>query len=193
MKFIALLFFSCLLVNCGTKKSTTTYYNENVHEEQAKYIVYDPLPEEDKIYFSKKLEVDKDEIINGKLYKFIKEWEGTKYVYGGETKQGIDCSALMQHLYKEVYDCTLPRTAEQMGLDKRFYLFKMTKNLKEGDLVFFRITDEKIISHVGIYLKNNKFFNANLAGGASISDLKSDYWRKFYVVSGRLKNGKENE
>ncbi|VXB92901.1 Lipoprotein Spr [Flavobacterium sp. 9AF] len=193
MKNIALLFLSLLFINCGSKKSTTTYYNENTYEEKANYVTYDPLSEEDKKYFSKKLEVSQDEIINGKLYKFIKEWEGTKYVYGGETKQGIDCSALMQRLFKEVYNCELPRTAEEMGLDKRFHLFKLTKNLKEGDLVFFRITEERIISHVGIYLKNNKFFNANLSGGASISDLKSEYWKKFYVVSGRLKNEKTNE
>ncbi|NJM78906.1 MAG: C40 family peptidase [Flavobacterium sp.] len=37
------------------------------------------------------------------------------------------------------------------------------------------------------------FFNANVSGGASISDLKSDYWRKFYVVSGRLKTSIKND
>lgn len=97
----------------------------------------------------------------------------------------------MQRLFKKVYNCSLPRTAEEMGLDEKFHLFKSTKHLKEGDLVFFRITDERIITHVGVYLKNNKFFNANLSGGASISDLKSNYWKKFYVVSGRLKTPDE--
>lgn len=191
MRLIAFLFFASLLISCGSKKNTYIYNDESINpetpENTSNYVVYDPVPENDKVYFAKKLGVDKNEILNGKLYSFIKEWEGTKYVYGGETKAGIDCSALMQHLFRSVYNCALPRTAEQMGLDEKFHLFKSTKHLKEGDLVFFRINDERIITHVGIYLKNNKFFNANLTGGASISDLKNDYWKKFYVVSGRLK------
>lgn len=186
------------MISCGSKKNTTTMYNddsiiESKAETDKDYVVYEPVPEELKVYFSKKLDVKKEEILNGKLYNFIKEWEGTKYVYGGETKYGIDCSALMQHLFKKVYDCSLPRTAAEMGLDERFNLFKSTKHLKEGDLVFFRLNDERIITHVGIYLKNNIFFNANVSGGASLSSLKSDYWRKFYVVSGRLKTSNKNE
>ncbi len=195
MRLIALLFFSSLLINCGSKKNSSSYNDDNIYNEPTEnknnYIVYEPLPEEDKVYFANKLGVNKDEILDGKLYSFVKEWEGTKYIYGGETKAGIDCSALMQRLFKKVYNCSLPRTAEEMGLDEKFHLFKSTKHLKEGDLVFFRITDERIITHVGVYLKNNKFFNANLSGGASISDLKSNYWKKFYVVSGRLKTPDE--
>ncbi|NJM78907.1 MAG: C40 family peptidase [Flavobacterium sp.] len=147
--FLLVSFFSC-----GSKKNTTTVYNEEVVvENEKKYEIYEPVPEDIKVLYAKKLNVPKQEIVNGKLYRFIKEWEGTKYVYGGETKYGIDCSALMQHLFREVYNCSLPRTAEEMGLDKRFNLFTSTKHLKEGDLVFFRINDERMITHVGIYFK----------------------------------------
>lgn len=194
MRLIILFFATYIVVSCGSKKNTTTVYHEDtVVENEKKYEVFDPVPEDIKVHYAKKLNVSKNEILNGKLYRFIKEWEGTKYVYGGETKYGIDCSALMQHLFREVYNCSLPRTAEEMGLDERFYLFQATKHLKEGDLVFFRLNDDRMITHVGIYLKNNMFFNANVSGGASISNLKSDYWRKFYVVSGRLKTSNKNE
>ncbi|CAM4124089.1 MULTISPECIES: C40 family peptidase [Flavobacterium] len=191
MRLIAFLFISSLLISCGSKKNTSIYNDESINPESpentSNYVVYEPVREEDKVYFANKLGVNKSEILNGKLYSFIKEWEGTRYVYGGETKAGIDCSALMQHLFKRVYNCVLPRTAEEMGLNEKFDLFKSTKHLQEGDLVFFRINNDRMITHVGIYLKNNKFFNANLSGGASISDLKNSYWKKFYVVSGRLK------
>ncbi|WP_339887648.1 C40 family peptidase [uncultured Flavobacterium sp.] len=190
-KNIFLLFFSLLLLSCGSQKKSSFFNEDTVYQEPAgnvsDYVIYEPLPEEDKVYFANKIGVEKEEILDGKLYKFLKEWEGTNYVYGGETKSGIDCSALMQRLFNKVYNYNLPRTAAEMGFDKNIEQFKSRKHLREGDLVFFRITDEKIISHVGIYLKNNKFFNANLSGGASISDLNSPYWRKFYVVSGRLK------
>ncbi|WP_296144519.1 C40 family peptidase [uncultured Flavobacterium sp.] len=145
------------------------------------------LSEEDKKYFARKLDVSKEEILNEKLYNFIKSWEGTKYVYGGETRTGIDCSALMQYLYSYVYDKDLPRTAVEMSLDSRIELFKPHGKLREGDLVFFRITEEKIISHVGIYLKNNKFFAANQYGGVEIVSLKKGYWKKNFMAAGRFK------
>lgn len=145
------------------------------------------LSDEDKKYFAKKLNVGQEEILNDKLYNFVKSWEGTKYIYGGETRNGIDCSALMQHLYTYVYNKDLPRTAVEMSLDGRIELFKPDGRLREGDLVFFRITDEKIISHVGIYLRNDKFFSANQSGGAEISSIKKAYWKKNFMAAGRFK------
>ena len=144
------------------------------------------LTPEDKAYFSKALDVNQDEITNVKLYNFIKAWKGTPYVYGGNTRNGIDCSALMRELYLYVYNKKLSRTAAEMAMDKRMELFKQKDNLREGDLVFFRITDEKIITHVGIYLKNGKFFSANQDGGSEISSLKKSYWKKNFITAGRF-------
>lgn len=156
-------------------------------EARPKYTYATTLSEEDRGYFAKKLDVSKDEIINEKLYIFIKSWEGTKYVWGGETRKGIDCSALMQQLYSFVYKKELPRTAAEMTLDNRIELFKPNEKLREGDLVFFRLNDERIITHVGIYLRNNKFFAANLVGGVEIASLKKSYWKKNFMAAGRFK------
>lgn len=145
------------------------------------------LSDDDRKYFAKKLNVSESEILNEKLYNFIKSWEGTQYIYGGETRNGIDCSALMQHLYTYVYNKDLPRTAVEMSLDSRIELFKPDGRLREGDLVFFRITEEKIISHVGIYLRNGKFFAANQGGGVEISSIKKAYWKKNFMAAGRFK------
>jgi len=156
-------------------------------EARPKYTYPTVLSEEDRSYFAKKLDVSRDEIINEKLYIFIKSWEGTKYVWGGETRKGIDCSALMQQLYSFVYKKELPRTAQEMTLDNRIELFKPNEKLREGDLVFFRLNDERIITHVGIYLRNNKFFAANLVGGVEIASLKKSYWKKNFMAAGRFK------
>lgn len=152
----------------------------------AKPVYNTVLSDADRKYFADKLGVKPADILNEKLYNFVKAWEGTKYVYGGENRKGIDCSALMRELYSYVYDRKLPRTAAEMALDKRVDLFKVKENLREGDLVFFRITDEKIISHVGIYLKNGKFFSANQYGGTEISSLKHSYWKKNFITAGRF-------
>jgi lipoprotein Spr len=144
------------------------------------------LTENDVKYFAKKLEVSEAQIDNVKLYNFVKAWEDTPYVYGGETRNGIDCSALMRELYSYVYGKKLSRTASEMAMDKKVELFKQKENLREGDLVFFRITDEKIITHVGIYLKNDRFFSANQYGGTEISSLKKPYWKKNFITAGRF-------
>ena len=58
--------------------------------------------------------------------------------------------------------------------------------LKEGDLVFFKI-DSKEISHVGIYLQNNKFIHATTKAGVMIDDLNEEYYRKYFKGGGAIK------
>lgn len=180
------------MVSCRSQKEFTItdelVASETRKKEKKPKYTYDTfLTEDDKKYFAKRLDVNKEEIINERLYNFIKSWEGTKYVWGGESRNGIDCSALVQQLYSYVYKKELPRTAEEMTLDKRLELFKSDEKLREGDLVFFRLNDERIITHVGIYLKNDKFFAANLVGGVEIANLKKQYWKKNFMAAGRFK------
>ncbi|TRW25674.1 NlpC/P60 family protein [Flavobacterium zepuense] len=155
-------------------------------DKSGKPIYSTTLTDNDKQYFAKKLAVTEPQIYNVKLYNFIKAWEGTPYIYGGTTRNGIDCSALMRELYSYVYGKNLSGTASDIAMDKKIELFKQTENLREGDLVFFRITDEKIITHVGIYLQNDRFFSANRYGGTEISSLQKPYWEKNFITAGRF-------
>ena len=59
------------------------------------------------------------------------------------------------------------------------------EDLKEGDLVFFKIKS-KAISHVGVYLGNNKFAHASSSRGVMISNLNEAYWKRYYYKGGRL-------
>jgi len=189
--FIVAVMASCL-TSCGSKKDvaiTDEHVGKEISNKKkhvAKPVYNTILSDNDRKYFADKLGVKTIDIDNDKLYNFVKSWEGTKYVYGGENRQGIDCSALMRELYSYVYNRKLPRTAAEMAMDRRIDLFKSKENLREGDLVFFRITEEKIITHVGIYLKNDKFFSANQSGGSEISSLKHSYWKKNFITAGRF-------
>lgn len=121
------------------------------------------------------------------LYKFIDEWYGVKYTYGGNDKSGIDCSAFVQKAYEEVFCTELVRTARD-----QFHSCRMIwdiDNLIEGDLVFFR-TRGKRISHVGIYLANNFFVHASTTGGVMISSLTEAYWSKRFAGAGKISKGK---
>lgn len=121
------------------------------------------------------------------LYYQMYEWLGTRYRFGGETKKGIDCSAFTGIIYDKVYKRTLPRDSRSM--------YKMTtpisrSEMKEGDLLFFRIRRGQV-SHVGVYLGNNKFVHASTSQGVIISDLNEDYYRRYFYKAGRIKSQTE--
>ena len=119
---------------------------------------------------------------NASLKKEVDQWLGVPYKYGGTTKQGVDCSGFCGNVFKNVYNVSLGRSAQD--------IFDQSKPvnrsaLKEGDLVFFKINSSRV-SHVGIYLSDNKFVHASTSRGVIISDLGEAYWTKYYFASGRI-------
>ena len=128
------------------------------------------------------MDVTVEKLENLPLLTIIDKWWGTKYCLGGSTDNCIDCSAFTQVILREVYQQQLPRTAqEQFTFCEKVEL----EELREGDLVFFS-TSEKEVSHVGVYLTNNKFTHASTSGGVMISDLNEPYWHGKYKGAGRV-------
>ncbi len=123
-----------------------------------------------------------EKLTNIPLLETIDKWWGTKYCMGGSTDNCIDCSAFTQIVMRDVYQQSLPRTSqEQYAASERIEL----DDLHEGDLVFFN-TGGRDISHVGIYLLNNKFVHAATSGGVMISDLNDKYWQPKFRGAGRV-------
>ena len=134
--------------------------------------------------FSKLLNCEVESLPQPRMYQTIYEWLGTPYKYSGDCKEGIDCSGFVCMLYKKSFDITLAQRAAD--------IFKEVKPLKksalkEGDLVFFKIKQKKI-SHVGVYVGNNKFVHASVQNGVIISDLDEAYYKKYFYKGGRVKN-----
>ncbi|WAG67918.1 SH3 domain-containing protein [Clostridium estertheticum] len=102
---------------------------------------------------------------------------GIPYIWGGATTSGFDCSGLVQYIYKSI-GVTLPRTTyQQVGEGSSVSI----NNLEVGDLVFFIGN-----AHVGIYVGNNKFIEAQKSGTlVKIADL-SGYWRTSFVTGRRI-------
>ena len=122
-----------------------------------------------------------EKLTNIPLLEVIDKWWGTRYCMGGVTDNCIDCSAFTQIVMREVYQQNLPRTSqEQFNACEKIEL----EDLREGDLVFFN-TGGKDISHVGVYLLNNKFVHAATSGGVMISDLNDKYWQPKFRGAGR--------
>jgi cell wall-associated NlpC family hydrolase len=105
----------------------------------------------------------------------FREWRGTPYKLGGNSKAGIDCSAFVQQTLSTHFNVNAPRTTTQqvqMGeaVDR--------DNLKVGDLLFFRTG--YTTKHVGFYLGGGQFLHASTKVGVTISKLDDLYWRKTF-------------
>ncbi|TCV90358.1 C40 family peptidase [Sulfurirhabdus autotrophica] len=110
---------------------------------------------------------------------------GVKYKYGGSSPEtGLDCSGFVGHVFESAAGLVLPRSASEISTVGS----KVTKSeLRPGDLVFFK-TMRKAISHVGIYLGNNRFIHASSSstGSVLISNMKESYWAKRFMTANRV-------
>lgn len=128
--------------------------------------------------------------------KFINEVKshiGSSYKIGATGPSNFDCSGLILYSALKATEIQLPRTASAQF---RYVNVIPLSECEPGDLLFFRTTGSKDISHVGVYIGNNQFISALSDGanrGVSVSDLNSSYWKTRCVGAGQfLPAGKYN-
>jgi cell wall-associated NlpC family hydrolase len=106
---------------------------------------------------------------------------GVPYRLGGISRQGIDCSAFVQILYRDALGLDLPRTtADQVEIGASV----PAHELLPGDLVFFRPYNRN--RHVGVYLSRGEFVHASTSNGVMISRLDEPYWKDHYWTARRI-------
>lgn len=119
------------------------------------------------------------------ILKNAKKHLGESYVWGGTHPGGFDCSGYVQYVYKKE-GVQIPRTAnEQAKVGKEVSRFE----LKKGDLLFF-LTDKSRnipITHVGMYLGNDKFIHAaSKRKGIIITSFNKSKYSKLFVKATRI-------
>lgn len=104
------------------------------------------------------------------LVSEAERWIGTKYIYGGESRSGTDCSGFIQSVFSSL-GVSLPRTAASQ--------YKYTKRVKKsdirkGDLVFFE--NKGKVSHVGLIVGDGKMIHASTSRGVVLDQMNKPYY-----------------
>jgi len=177
--YLYILGSTVMLSSCGSGKKTIASTNTTSTNQESKRSKEKKLKET----YATLLGVSPHDVDNLLLYSFIDDWYGVPYKFAGKSKQGIDCSDFVSVLFDKVYGTNLMGNCSDLISQCRPI---KEEDLKEGDLVFFKI-NSKNISHVGVYLQNHHFVHASVHSGIVISDLNMDYYKKYFYKAGRLK------
>lgn len=131
--------------------------------------------------------VKKRKVIENDLIHYAKSFIGIPYRFGGEDEYGIDCSAFVRKVYQRM-GIFLPRTSRQQYSDDRMYTVRM-ENLQEGDLLFFKKSPYARISHVAIYIGDQKIIHSSSSeGGVYISKIENDnIWGQQFYAAKRIR------
>lgn len=123
--------------------------------------------------------------VRQEVVNYAKTFLGVRYVYGGSTPSGFDCSGFTKYVFDH-FNVSLQRTSAAQ------YSTSVTKinksELQAGDLVFFSSTaGSSKVGHVGIYIGNGSFIHASSPGDVvKIDTMNSGYYLSHYVGSGRV-------
>jgi len=119
-----------------------------------------------------------------KLLMEIIKYLNTPYKYGGNSTNGIDCSAFTQTVYHNVLSVDLDRSAREQF--RQGVEIESRDSLKFGDLVFFNTRRRVKPGHVGIYIGDDLFAHASSRNGVIVSSLDQDYYSKRFMGGRRI-------
>ncbi len=107
---------------------------------------------------------------------------GTPYRWGGSNDTGFDCSGMVQYIYKNAVNVSLPRTSRDMAAASRTI---RRQDLQTGDLVFFDTAGNGTVSHVGLYLGEGRFLHSPRSGSTVQTErLDKPYYAKRFIKAG---------
>jgi cell wall-associated NlpC family hydrolase len=108
------------------------------------------------------------------------QFVGARYIYGGSSPRGFDCSGLTSYVYRQL-GVNLPHKASAQ-FSERYGQRVSMGNLAPGDLVFFANTAGRGITHVALYVGNGMMVSANTPRtGVQYVSLYGQYWQSHFA------------
>lgn len=117
------------------------------------------------------------------IVQVAESYAGSRYVSGGSSPSGFDCSGFTQYVYGKC-GVTLSRTSYTQATQGTAV---NKSELQPGDLLLFHYYGSSSIGHVGIYVGNGKFIHAaNSNRGVVYDSIESGYYADNYAGARRL-------
>jgi cell wall-associated NlpC family hydrolase len=117
------------------------------------------------------------------LLRVAKKQLGVRYILGGASPEGFDCSGFVSYAYAMV-GVSVPRTAYDQST---FGQILDTTDIFPGDILFFETSDSGKINHSGIYLGKGKFIHASSGRGkVIISTIDSGFYKDAFRWATRV-------
>lgn len=170
-----------LLINNSNQEEPDNFDRDYIHDE-----AYIQLKKHELIdSLSNTYEQIDNLILYNELMNSFDGWKGTRYKWGGDSKTGIDCSALTRRVYREVFGYELPRVSVDQAKQGKIV---SRSNLKPGDVLFFR--PENRVNHTAVYVGNSLFINASSSQGVILSSLDNKYWKSYFKYGVRIERAR---
>ncbi|MDL4838929.1 C40 family peptidase [Aquibacillus rhizosphaerae] len=119
--------------------------------------------------------VEQTESLADKVVAEAKKHVGTPYKWAGTAPGGFDCSGFIYYVHK-----TAGMDISRTSTDGYYSQSTQVSSPKVGDLVFFSGTYKAGISHMGIYIGDNKFVHAS-SSGVQITSMSNSYWSSHFT------------
>jgi cell wall-associated NlpC family hydrolase len=116
-----------------------------------------------------------------KLRQVAESYLGVPYVFGGQSREGMDCSGFVRQVFDEAEGVQLPHNASAMSS----YGQEISKSdLKPGDILFFK--GLLFIDHAGIYMGNGYFIHSESGVGVNYTRLDAPYFSAHFAGAKRV-------
>jgi cell wall-associated NlpC family hydrolase len=131
-----------------------------------------------------KLHMQHVALTSGNVVEAAYAFRGTRYVMGGTSRSGFDCSGFVRYILSNAGGVEMPRTA----VEQFYHGTPIAPDaMQPGDLVFFKNTYKHGISHVGIYAGNGQFIHAaNAHKGVRMDSLSDSYYVAHFAGARRV-------
>lgn len=103
-------------------------------------------------------------------------WKGVRHRVGGSDRKGVDCSGLVQIVFRDAFRMDLPRTSrDQIRMGRMVD----AREMRPGDLVYFM---DKGGDHIGVIVADRTFLHASASQGVILSTLDGYWWPRLRRV-----------